>query len=91
MSSTGNATIGKSQAVLKDCEILEHCLALCRALRAAGFSGAAVFISSNKKDYLEATRLHPVLQADFASVGMEYAGDFAWALGELRRLQQLSP
>ena len=71
---------GARKAEFKDCEIIEHYLALCARLQHAGFSRRCVFVSSNKADYCDSTgRLHPVLLSDFNAVNLQYAGDFAWA------------
>jgi hypothetical protein len=65
-----------------DCEILEHCLELCRRLDAAGASQPRVFISSNTKDYYgkRPTRLHPLLQGEFAALSLEFVTTLGHAL-----------
>ncbi len=68
------------KAEFKDCEIIEHYLAVCSHLHGAGFAQRRVFVSSNKSDYCDSTgRLHPLLLLDFDVVNLQYAADFAWA------------
>lgn len=71
----------KGKEEYKDCEIIEHYLEVSRQLRNRGFQEKCVFVSSNKKDFCEknTTKIHPDLDTDFKEVGLEYAGDIAWA------------
>lgn len=71
----------KGQEEYKDCEIIEHYLEVSRQLRNKGFKEKCVFVSSNKKDFREknTTKVHPDLDSDFKEVGLQYAGDIAWA------------
>ena len=71
----------KGKEEYKDCEIIEHYLEVSRQLRNRGFQEKCVFVSSNKNDFCEknATKIHPDLDTDFKEVGLEYAGDIAWA------------
>jgi PIN domain len=66
-----------------DCLIVEHCLALCRSLRAARFAHACVFVSSNTNDYCSGSRgLHKQLAAEFQAIELQFARN----LGEARSL-----
>jgi hypothetical protein len=63
----------------KDCLVIEHCLALCRTLRLAGFGEPLIFVTSNSTDYGRVPALTPPLDAEFAAVGLQYVSNLAWA------------
>ncbi|SPF36381.1 hypothetical protein SBA4_1870031 [Candidatus Sulfopaludibacter sp. SbA4] len=63
----------------KDCVVIEHCLALCAALRTRGFGRRFVFVSSNSDDYGKPQSAHPPLDSEFQAVGLEYVANLAWA------------
>jgi hypothetical protein len=70
----------------KDCAILEHCLAVCRELRAGQFARKLIFCTSNVKDYCEAKPLlHPELAAEFAPINLTYKPNLVGAVSELLR------
>ncbi len=79
---------GPGKSELKDCTILEECLALTRVLRQRSFSDRIVFCSSNINDYcvdsVGSKQLHPVLASEFAAVGLRYSRNLAEAVGRLR-------
>ncbi len=84
IQDTPPASKGKGE--FKDCEIIEHYLALCRALQGHGFAPRRVFVTANRNDYCaepERSKLHPILTAEFDAAGLRYAADFAWANGLL--------
>lgn len=66
------AHLGRSHA---DCIVTETCLRLSRELRAGGFSGPVVFLSSNTGDYCEGAgrKLHSALMEEFDAAGLQYA------------------
>src|SRR5438874_2706953 len=72
------ASKGKSE--YKDCEIVEHYLALAKALRAAGFAEPCILVSSNTRDYRV---LGPTADAAFAAelrtAGLSFVTDIVWA------------
>lgn len=69
----------------KDCDIIEHYLALGRELRAAGFGHRLVFVTSNTKDYCSTgVVLHRNLETELGAAGMAFTTNLAWALTELR-------
>ncbi len=68
---------------LQDCIILEEYLEVCRQLQIAQFSKKKVFCSSNLRDYQEGKNLHPTLQVEFESAGLEFTNALHWAANEL--------
>ena len=75
---------------VKDCHIVEHCLAVARALGAA-FSRYLLFVSSNLDDFATrpANTLHSALQPDFTAVGLRYAVTVGAVVAELRSANQI--
>lgn len=72
---------------LKDSLNAEQCLELSRRLQRAGFTRPRVWVSSNTSDFAEtaaSSRLHPDLQADFASAGLHYFTSLRAAIHRLR-------
>jgi hypothetical protein len=72
---------------MKDSMNLEQALELAAQLRNAAFSRARVFVSSNTNDFAESPtshRLHPDLQAEFATASLEYFNSLWAAVGALR-------
>lgn len=69
----------------KDCDILEHCLELCRRLDANRATRPRVFLSSNTRDYYgqQTTGLDPHLQAEFTAVKLQFATNLGQALHAL--------
>ena len=63
----------------KDCVVIEHCLALCHALRLLGFGEPLIFVTSNSTDYGRLPALTPPLDAEFSAVGLQYVSNLAWA------------
>jgi hypothetical protein len=59
----------------KDAVILEHAVEATSKLRAAGFTGTCVFVSSNTKDFAapNSTNLHRLLAPLFTPIHLEYA------------------
>lgn len=75
----------KQGGEVKDCVIVEECLALSRLLQENGFARKRVFCTSNKHDYGGPDgRLHPSLAADFAAVGMTFTANLPWAVNEIQ-------
>lgn len=77
---------------IKDSMNLEQGLKLCSELRNARFTRAVAFISSNTADFATpspGSRLHSDLQADFASVALEYYPSLRAAVGALRARREL--
>lgn len=69
---------------VKDCLVLETYLGEMDGLRASGFTASAVFLSSNRKEYLgESNVLKADLQADFARTNMTYGTNMAQAKAAL--------
>jgi hypothetical protein len=69
---------------VKDCAIIEECLAVCQRLHAAGFGRKRVFCTSNTDDYCETGKiLHPSLALEFATVGLSFTTNLPWALREV--------
>ncbi len=64
---------------VKDCVVIETYLDIVSALRTAGLTSKAVFVSSNTKDYETGRSLNSDLAAEFAGIGMEYAPNAAAA------------
>lgn len=70
---------------VKDSAIIEEYLAVCRGLRAAGFSRRRVYCTSNTADYCEASgSLHASLAVEFASQSLIFTTQLPWALREVR-------
>jgi hypothetical protein len=63
----------------KDCVVIEHCLALCHALRLGHFAEQLIFVTSNSADYGRVPALTPPLDTEFAGVGLQYVSNLAWA------------
>ena len=59
----------------KDAVILEHAVEATSELRASGFTGACVFVSSNTNDFAApgSTNLHPLLVPVFNPINLLYA------------------
>lgn len=70
----------KGKDSVKDCLILETYLEAITSLRDAGLPSTAVFLSSNKAEYLGETKvLKNDLQPDFTRINMSYAVNMAQA------------
>jgi hypothetical protein len=72
---------------IKDSIHLEHYLEFCRQLRQANFAPRCVFVSANKSDFWkdkETPIIHPDLDDDLQSVGLEFYGRLEAAVGQLR-------
>lgn len=72
---------------IKDSMNLEQSIELCAQLRHSGFTGPAIFISSNTNDYAMTstrTQLHDDLRAEFAAVSLDYFMSLRAAIGSLR-------
>lgn len=68
------APSGPGKQEMKDCVIVETLLGTLGRARSSGFNRKAVFLTSNTKDYSGPTgKLHPDLQRDFATAGLDYA------------------
>jgi hypothetical protein len=68
------AAIGKREH--PDCQIIETCFALCRALRSSGFSKASVFVSSNRRDFYgegRPLRPHEDMAGECSAVDLSFA------------------
>jgi len=76
----------KGKDSMKDCVVVETYLDLVRKLRAGGHKAAAVFASSNVKDFAEETGSTPKpdLASEFAALRLEYAPNMAVAKHHLR-------
>ncbi len=71
---------------IKDSIHLEHYLEFCCQLRQANFAPRCVFVSSNKSDFWkdkETPIIHPDLDDDLQSVGLEFYGKLEAAVGQL--------
>jgi hypothetical protein len=71
---------------IKDSIHLEHYLEFCRQLRQANFAPRCVFVSANKSDFWkdkETPIIHPDLDDDLQSVGLEFYGRLEAAVGQL--------
>jgi hypothetical protein len=69
---------------VKDCAIIEECLAVCGLLRAAGFTGKRVFCTSNTEDYCEAGgKPHPSLANEFTVNQLTFTTNLPWAIHEI--------
>jgi hypothetical protein len=79
---TNTAPSSKGQQV-KDCYVIEHYLAISKALRSVGVSGPVVFVTSNVNDFGLRGKLIPPLDTDFSAVGMTYCAHLVWARNEL--------
>lgn len=66
---------------MKDCVVIEAYLDVIGKLRARGWQGKAVFVSSNVNDYQgkTGTSLKPDLAAEFSAISLEYAPNMAAA------------
>ena len=95
MSAALDRVVGKRRPSrknqVKDCYILEHYLAVARALGGPGFPHWVVFVSSNTEDFASAqlTTLHPDLVGDFNAVGMRYEVTIGRAVTALRAAGQI--
>jgi hypothetical protein len=70
----------KGKDSVKDCLVLESYLGAMADLRSAGLPANAVFLSSNRKEYLGETNvLKTDLQPDFAQTNMAYATNMGQA------------
>ncbi|HVC81611.1 MAG TPA: hypothetical protein VNL35_14050 [Chloroflexota bacterium] len=81
------ASRGKNE--YKDCEIIEHYLAVCHRLHGSNFPFRTVFLSSNIKDYGDATsenKLRTPLDVEFDAVNLIFTSNFEWANHLLTRL-----
>lgn len=79
--SVGRAPGGPGKQAMKDCVVVETYLEAAQSLRAATFAEPIVFVSSNTKDYCQAStrKLALDLRTDFGAVVMEYAPNWAAA------------
>jgi len=68
---------------LKDCQILEECLAVAVQIRAAGFPGPVVYCTSNTRDYGEPNRLDGGFAAELQSIAVTYTTNLPWAVTAL--------
>jgi hypothetical protein len=79
-----NRPPSRNRGEVKDCAIIEECLAICRGSDAAGFAGKRVFCTSNTRDYCETGgRLHPALDTEFAACNLTFTTNLAWAIHEI--------
>lgn len=70
---------------VKDSAIIEEYLAICRGLKAAGFSRRRVYCTSNTSDYCEPSgSLHSSLAVEFAAHSLIFTTQLPWALREVR-------
>jgi hypothetical protein len=69
----------------KDAVILEHVVQTTTELRAAGFGGTCVFVSSNTTDFAASgtSSPHPLLVPIFAPINLEYATNLTHAEAKL--------
>lgn len=70
---------GKIKPEFKDCVIFEEILALGRELRAQGFAGKIVFVSSNTSDYGKTGQPFPEIAADLQTIQAEFASTLNYA------------
>jgi hypothetical protein len=68
---------------LGDCIIAEHLLEFSRQLRMSGFAQRLVFVSNNVKDFGPTGQPKPPLDADFATLGIDYLPDIEAAMVSL--------
>ena len=76
---------------VKDCHIVEHCLAVARSLGEVAFLHHLLFVSSNTDDFAArpSTAIHADLAGDFSAVGLRYAVTVGAAVAELRSANQI--
>jgi hypothetical protein len=77
----GNAPASSGRPEYEDCLLVEQYLALCRRLRAGGFTQRCIFITSNVRDFGEPRAPRPPLDQEFASAKMDFVYDLAAAGG----------
>lgn len=73
----------KGKESLADCTIIETYLDHIRKLRNSGVMVAAVFVSSNTRDYQLHGELRPDIQREFAAISLEYAPNMGAAKHKL--------
>ena len=79
-----NRPPSRKRGEVKDCAIIEECLATCRKSQAAGFAGKRVFCTSNTRDYCETGgRLHPALESEFIACDLTFTTNLPWAVHEI--------
>jgi hypothetical protein len=77
---------------MKDSMNLEQCLELSGRLQREGFPKSRVWVSSNTNDFADtatSSRLHPDLEKDFATAGLQYFPSLRAAIGHLRAAGEL--
>lgn len=81
-----NIPPSKKGGEAKDCTILEEYLAVCGALRAAGFQKKLVFCTSNTNDYCDKSSAPaPALATEFATLKLDFRTSLEWAVHELSK------
>jgi hypothetical protein len=71
----------KGRNEVYDCIVIEHYMALVKALRDGHYSGQCLYISSNRKDYCAGgSTLHPELQQEFDPLQLDFGLSLAFAL-----------
>jgi hypothetical protein len=81
----------KDGRAIKDCHILEHCLAVARSLAGSTFPRWMMFVSSNTADFAgsDNVTLHPDLTAEFAAAGLRYAASLEYAVSDLQKAGEI--
>lgn len=75
----GTAPASPGNQSMKDCAILESYLEAMSQLRAGGYAGKAVLLSSNTADYGKVGAVRSPIDVDLAALAVEFATDFAFA------------
>ncbi len=78
--SAGTAPGKRGSTNDADCIIIEHFLEFVAKLRALGFQGSCIFVSSNHRDFGRAPNPKTPLDSEFANLGIDYMGDIASAM-----------
>jgi len=81
--ANGTAPAKRGSSNLGDCLVIEHFLEFIRAIRANGFTQPCIFVSSNHKDFGRPPNPKPPLDAEFASLSVDYLEDFSATIKQL--------
>jgi hypothetical protein len=81
--ASGIAPGRRGSGNIGDCIIAEHLLEFSRELRMSGFAQRLVFVSNNVKDFGPTGQPKPPLDADFATLGIDYFPDIEAAMVSL--------